>query len=85
MTRHFGRLLKDLTTKSGPHYVESLPFKKYNLIMPYNRKQAMQKLMYIKQRFNRDPAFFEDYKQFMTNLFVKGYERRMDVSIVGRI
>ena len=72
----FWTTLEGLTTKSGDHYVASLPFKKDNLIMPYNRNQRMQRLIYLKQRFNRDPAFFEDYRQFMNNLFLKGYTRR---------
>ena len=72
----FWTTLEGLTTKSGDYYVASLPFKKDNLIMPYNRNQRMQRLIYLKQRFNRDPAFFEDYRQFMNNLFLKGYTRR---------
>ena len=52
--------------------------------MPNNRKQAMQRLIYLKERFKKDPAFFEDYKQFMSNLLVKGYARRMNDSPVGR-
>ena len=36
------------------------------------------------RRLKKDPAFFEDYKQFMSNLLVKGYARRMDDSPVGR-
>ena len=66
------------TIKSGDHYIVPLPFKKENLIMPNNRKQAMQRLIYLKRRLNKDPAFFENYKQFMSNLLVKGYARKMD-------
>ena len=51
--------------------------------MPNNRKQAMQRLIYLK-RLKKDPAFFEDYKQFMSNLSVKRYARKMDDSPVGR-
>ena len=46
--------------------------------MPNNRKQAMQRLIYLKRRFKKDPAFIEDYKWFMSNLLVKGYARRVD-------
>ena len=42
----------------------------------------MQRLINLKRRFNKDPAFFEDYKQFISNLLVKGYARRMDDSPV---
>ena len=50
-----------------------------------NMKQAMQRLMYLKRRFNGDLAFFEDYKQFMSNLIFKEYARRTDDSPVGRL
>ena len=35
---------EESTMKSGDHYIVPLPFKKENLIMPNNRKQAMQRL-----------------------------------------
>ena len=81
----FLKTVEESTITSGDHYVVPLPFKKENLIMPNNRKQAMQRLIYLKRRFKKDPAFFEDYKQFMSNLLVKGYARRMDDSPVGRM
>ena len=83
----FLKTVEESTIKSGDHYVVLLPFKKENLIMLNSRKQAMQRLMliYLKIRFNKDHAFFEDYKQFMSNLLVKGYARRMDGSPVGRM
>ena len=80
----FLKTAEESTTKSGDHYVVPLPFKKENLIMPNNRKQAMQRLIYLKRRFKKDPAFFEDYKQFMSNLLVNGYAKRMDDSPVGK-
>ena len=79
----FLKTVEESAIKSGDHYVVPLPFKKDNLIMPNNRKQAMQRLIYLKNRFSKDPAFFEDYKQFMNNLLVKGYARRLDDSPIG--
>ena len=76
----FLKTVEESTIKSGDHYVVPLPFEKENLIMQNNRKQAMQRLIFLKRRFNKDPAFFEDYKQFMRNLLVKGYARRIDDS-----
>ena len=81
----FLKTVEESTTKSGDHYVVPLPFKKENLIMSNNRKQAMQRLIHPKRRFNKNPAFFEDYKQFMSNLSVKGYAKRLDNSPVGRM
>ena len=80
----FLKTAEESATKSGDHYVVPHPFKRKNLIMSNNRKQAMQRLLYLKGRFNKDPAFFEDYKQLMSNLLVKGYARRMHDLPVGR-
>ena len=44
----------------------------------------MQRLIYLKRRFKNDPAFYEDYKQLMSNVLVKGYARWMDDSPAGR-
>ena len=81
----FLKTVEESTTKSSDHYVVPLPFKKDNQIMPNNMKRAMQRLMYLKRRFNGDLAFFEDYKQFMSNLIFKEYARRTDDSPVGRL
>ena len=56
----FLKTVEESASKSGNHYVISLPFKKENLIIPNNRKQAMQRIIYLKRRFNKDSAFFED-------------------------
>ena len=81
----FLKTVEESTVKSGDHYIVPCPFKKNNLIMPNNRKLAMQRLIYLKNRFSKDPAFFEDYKQFMSNLLVKGYARKLDDSPIGRM
>ena len=80
----FLNTVKESKTKSGNHYLVPLPFRKEDLMMPKNSMQAMQRLIYLKRRFNKYPAFFEDYKQFMSNLLVKGYVRRMHDLPVGR-
>ena len=56
----FLKTVEESVSKSGNHYVVPLPFKKENLIIPNNRKQAMQRIIYLKRRFNKDSAFFED-------------------------
>ena len=52
--------------------------------MSNDRKQVIQRLIYLKKRFKKNHAFFEDYKQFMSNFLVKGYARMNDSS-VGRM
>ena len=56
----FLKTVEESASKSGNHYVIPLPFKKENLIIPNNRKQATQRIIYLKRRFNKDSAFFED-------------------------
>ena len=56
----FLKTVEESTIKSGDHYILPFPFKNENLIMPNNRKQAMQRLIYLKERFKKDHAFFED-------------------------
>ena len=80
----FLKTAEESTTKSDDHYVVSLPFKIENLIMPNNRKQEMQRLIHLKGRFNKDPAFFEDYKKFLSNLLAKAYARSLDDSPIRR-
>ena len=74
----FLKTVEESRTKSGDHYVVPLPFEKENLIIPNDRNQAMERLIHLKRRFNKDPVFFEEYKQFMSNLLVKEYARRLD-------
>ena len=47
---------EESTIKSGDHYIVPFPFKKENLIIPNNRNQAIQRLIYLKRRFNKDPT-----------------------------
>ena len=51
----FLKAIKESTTKSGDHCVVPLPFKKENLIIPNNRKQAVQRLIDVKRRLKKDP------------------------------
>ena len=44
----FLKTAEESTTKSGDHYVVLLSFEKENLTMADTRKQAMQRLMYLK-------------------------------------
>ena len=81
----FLKTVEESTTKSGDHYVVPFPFEKENPIMPNNRIQAMQRLKYLKVRFSRDPTFFEDNKQLISNLLVKEYTRKAYDSQVQRL
>ena len=56
------------TSKKDDHYVVPLPFRNPNLMLPNNKKQAIQRLMGLKRRFMKDSKFFKDYLKFMDNL-----------------
>ena len=40
--------------------------------------------MFLRQRFLKDQKFFDDYKKFMDNLFVKGYAKQSEVVQSGK-
>ena len=65
-------------TKAGEHYIVSLPFQNKSFQMTNNRRQAMERPMYLKVRFKRNPSFFGDYKKLMDDLISKGYARKED-------
>ena len=67
----FLKTAEESTATSGDRYGLLRPFKKENLIMPNNRKQEIRRLIYLKRRLKKDPAFIEDYKQFMRNWICK--------------
>ena len=81
--RRFLLIVEDKTTKAGD-YVVPLPFWNDSLEMPNNRRQAMKGLMYLKERFKRNPSYFADYKKYMDGLITKGYARKKDARPPGK-
>ena len=74
--RRFLQVVEEKTTKAGENYVVHLPFRSESLDMPNNRKKAMKRLMYLKDRFKRNSSYFADYKKFMDDLITRGYARK---------
>ena len=68
------------TSKKDDHYVVPLPFRNPSLMLPNNKKRAIQTLMGLKRRFMKDNKFFQDYLKFMDNLLRSGYAKRSDTS-----
>ena len=66
------------TSKKGDHYVILLPFRDPSLVLPNNRKHAIQRFMGLKRIFLKDNKFFQDYLSFMGNLLRSGYAKRPD-------
>ena len=42
---------------------------------PNNRRATEKRLMYLKERFQRDLKFHEDYNKFMEEIISKGYAK----------
>ena len=71
--------------RNADRYVVPLSFRDPNLMLPNYKKQAIQRLMGLKQRFIKDNKFFQDYLSFMDNLLRSGYAKRSDASLAGKI
>ena len=69
---------------SREDYVVPLQFCDPNLMLPNNKKQAIQRLMGLKRGFMKDNKFFQDYLKFMDNLLRRGYAKRSDASTSGK-
>ena len=82
--RRFLQIVEEKTAKAGELYVVPLPFRNESLDMPNNRKQAMKRLMHLKDRFKRSQSYFADYKKFMDDLITKGYARKEDTKPPGK-
>ena len=72
------------TSRKDDHYVVPLPFRDSNLMLPNNKKQAIQRLMGLKKRFMKANKFFEDYLKFLENLLRSAYVKRSDASPSGK-
>ena len=72
------------TSNKNDHYVISLTFCDPSLMLPNNKKHAIQRLIGLKRRFMKDNKFFQDYVSFMDNLLRGGYAKRSDVSPAGK-
>ena len=75
--RKFLDIVEKKTLKKDYHYVVPLPFRDGRLIMANNQLQTIKRPMLIRQRLLKDQNFFDDYKKFMDNLLVKGYENNL--------
>ena len=69
---------KSICFKDG-HYEIGLPFKSNDVRLPNNRKQADQRLLSLKKRFNSDENFHKEYCDFMYKIMTEGYAVRVPV------
>lgn len=55
------------------HYYISLPTRKLCVQMPNNRSSVLQRVLNLKSKLRRNPAFHEEYTVFMNDMLSKGY------------
>jgi hypothetical protein len=53
------------------HYCIALPFKDEKIQMPNNKPQVEQQAFWLKQKLQKKPKFYADYKAFVENLIQK--------------
>ena len=72
--KKFMEIVKRGTSKKDDHYVVPLTIHDSNLMLPNNRKRAIQRLMEQKKRFVKDNKFFrlsQVYGQSVKNFLCK--------------
>lgn len=82
--KHFMHAVTTSAQLIDGHYCIKLPLKNDNVIMPYNRGIAEQRLNSLKRKLNRNSDFCQDYKAFMDNILKKGYAVRVPEEQLSR-
>ena len=59
------------------HNEISLPVNDAALKMPNNRAKALKRMSYLKKKLKKNPKFHRDCNKFVTNIFEKGYAKKI--------
>ena len=68
---------------SDGHYEIALPWKNDPPLLKNNKSQVQQRLHPLKKRLYRDPVLHKKYRDFMDDLIVKGYTRKVSRENLG--
>ena len=71
------KLMEDTVERVNGHNQIGLPWKSDNLTLPNNRAVAVKRLNHLKHRFVKDPEFFDQYRERMTEYLDLGYARKI--------
>ncbi|XP_028404109.1 uncharacterized protein LOC114526789 [Dendronephthya gigantea] len=66
------RLFVEIMEK-GIHKNEPLPFSSPEIVMPNNKKQALDHLYNLKRSFHKKPQMQKDYVEFMAKIIARGH------------
>ena len=76
----FLKKVKEGTKKVEGHYEIPLPFREDDVIMPDNRAQVEQRAHWIKKKLLKDNLLHKQYTEFMNDMLVKGYARKVPLN-----
>ncbi|XP_078483450.1 uncharacterized protein LOC144743487 [Ciona intestinalis] len=74
-TKFINTISENITKVENGHYEMPLPLKSTSVRMPDNKSLALKRLWQLKKRFERDPAFAGDYKEFMCDVIANCAEK----------
>ena len=83
--KKFLDLVSKLICFKNGHSEIGLPFKSNDVRLPNNRKQADQRLLSLKKRFNGDITFHKEYREFMSKIMTEGYAVRVPVEDIEAV
>ena len=73
--KRFLKIMQSEILKVGKYNKLPLPLRNNNMSLPNNRNMLEKRLMHLKNRFQKDCKFYEDYNKFMEEIISKGYAR----------
>jgi hypothetical protein len=59
------------------HYEIGLPLKNPDVKMPNNKVRAEERAEHLKRKLKKDPQFYEEYKDFMSDMMKSGYAEKV--------
>ena len=74
----FLEIMKNEGRLTGNHHCLPLPFRNSQLELPNNKTMVVKRLKSVKNKMSRNEEYRDNYNAFMTNLFAKGYARKVD-------
>lgn len=87
--KRFLNLLENCVLFKNGHYEMPLPFKSTDVILPDNKSVAQRRLELLKRRLTKNQRFAGHYREFMEDLFHKGYAEKVsnaqEISSDGRL
>ena len=77
----FLSIMNDNARMVHGHHQLPLPFRDPQLHLPNNRSQALNRLLSVKRKFEKDPGYKEKYVEKVEAFLAKGFAKKVDVSI----